>query len=933
MPFGKDLSHLIEEQISKAVEYKNTSADSTGIASRSGVDEGRIAQIEANLQRLAEKFSDFLGSQKKSKRNVVYYGLNVIALHDLRLAVTGGRAIFIDRDEPLDLPYTYLQLSSAGSTRQIRYVYLDSTGVVLESTTDPTNIGTGYLPLAMVDVWSGVSEITQDKITDLRPREGADENSDTTTNYQLTGNATLYSPDTGNDSFVVAAINPAGLKINITSGRALVDGELLNAEGGLLDLINHRNVDKEFVAFSDGVTKTFNLYHQSISDVVVYVEDVATEVTVDAANGSITFTEAPAQDAKIEVSYTFSGNYMLLFLVEKVKTNDGKSFGVIGWKVGSSRSPSQPPDLASAQHAIAKVDMSSSITAITDAIVDNSYEVKNLTQYDLQYGGKLGGASIQIDAISSNHIQIDAIVGEHIAIETITGNKIAENSVNGTRIEPGSITGDRVMVGTLTGDTVAANTITGNKIAASTITGDNVAANTITGGKIVAGTITGDKVAANAITGDKIAANTITGGKIVAGTITGDSIAANAITGDKIAANAITSGKIVAGAITGDTVAANAITGDNIAANTITGDHIITGSIDSANIKAGAITSDRIATGAITADHIASKAITADMINAGVITADKFESSTWGDMSQAMRFVKTILGGDQAWRRVLSQTDLNVGEKYQVTVTSDSYPAIRLDTVRHWDDTSTWDTGNWDIPVYPSGHWVSASMDYGTSANLQAEFWGIPVNHDPTAVTITVKAKYCKDNLYKRPANVTDEWQDYADDVNQSYCETLSLKTAGGYYYWVGSLREFRYFKFKVIFQTSNTNKYTLLASPEVRAANCQIGSEDISDGAVITGKLANGAITAAKMATGALGNNISILTGSVGHGGTIPLPTGYSQAQCRWIVSFREMYFSGTVDGNDSEYCFTDANRVVYVYGSEQRAGFVANYIIVGIK
>ncbi len=146
MSLGKELSHLIAEQINRSVDHKTTSIGSIGNASRSGGDEGRIAQLEANVQKLGEKFTSYLSLQKNSKRNLVDYGLTVIALHELRLAVTAGRAIFVDRDQPVDVPYTYLQLASSGAERQIRYVYLDSTGFVLESTTDPTNIGTGYIP-------------------------------------------------------------------------------------------------------------------------------------------------------------------------------------------------------------------------------------------------------------------------------------------------------------------------------------------------------------------------------------------------------------------------------------------------------------------------------------------------------------------------------------------------------------------------------------------------------------------------------------------------------------------------------------------------------------------------------------------------------------------------------------------------------------------
>jgi predicted nucleic acid-binding Zn-ribbon protein len=433
MPFGKELSHLIEEQINRSVEHNATSTSSAGNASRSGGDEGRIAQLEANLQKLGEKFSGYLSSQKNRKRNVVDYGLSVIALHELRLAVTAGRAIFIDQDEPVDMPYTYLQLTSAGTERQIRYIYLDTTGVVLESTTDPTNIGTGYIPLAMVDMWTGITEITQDKIKDIRPMIGAEEsNSKAQDNHELNGNVTLYSPDTGNDSFIVSATNPAGLTVNVTSGRALVDGEMLNAEGGRLDLTSHRNIVKEFIAFSDGTTKTFPLYHKAVSNVVIYSNDVETPVTVDAANGSITFAAAPMQDAKITASYTFSGNYMLIVLVERAQTNDGKAFGVINWKAGTNRAPSEPPDLTTYQHAIAKVDMSSSITAITNGIIDNSYEVKNLTQYDLQYGGKLDGSSLKAGAINFSNlnpsIQSSIATIDQIKTEMNTTTTAIENA-------------------------------------------------------------------------------------------------------------------------------------------------------------------------------------------------------------------------------------------------------------------------------------------------------------------------------------------------------------------------------------------------------------------------------------------------------------------------------------------------------------------------
>jgi hypothetical protein len=744
MPFGKELSHLIEEQINRTIAGTSSGGTASGAAGGSGVDAARLALIEANLQRLAQKLTDYIGAQKKSKRNIVDYGLEVIALHGMRLAITSGRATFVDLDEPLDLPYTYLQLSAAGPAREIRYIYLNSAGIIMENSSDPSNMA-GYIPLALVDVWTGVTEITQDRITDLRPRAGADDNgSASSAQAQLTGNVTLVYPDTGNDSFVVSATNPAGLAVNVTHGRALVDGEVLDAEGGTINLADHRTVVQEYVGSGDGTTTSYNLYHHNVTDVTAFVDDLPTPVTVDAENGAITFAAAPAAGAVVKVTYTFGGDYMLVFLVEKAQTNDGKPFAVIGWKVGSNRNSYESPEMSRYQHAIAKVDMSGSITAITDAIIDNTFEVKNLTQNDLQNGGNLSGASLQ----------------------------------NG------------------------------------------------------------------------------------------------AVTADKIAA----------------------------------------GSIDAAKIVAGAIQADHIAAGAIGAGKIAANAITADMIQTRTISADKFESTTWGDLSQAMRYVKSILGGEQSWSFLLTKADLNDPgcEISNVAVLTESFPALRLAPQSTWDgEGATWDASGaqWDIPVFEQGSWESKPIDYGMVSDLQAEFWARPFLSDQACVT-TVKARYSEDGT---------SWTEY---------ETMARGLAGGYWFWTGTLQQFRYFRVKVEFATTDTNKYTILAYPEVRAANCKISTEDIQDATITTPKLASGAVNAEKMAASALANNISVLTGYIYHGETVPLPTGYTQNQCKWLVSV----YSHTVDDDDTLYCYTDGNRVLTCW-TAQRYGGYANYIIIGIK
>lgn len=86
---------------------------------------------------------------------------------------------------------------------------------------------------------------------------------------------------------------------------------------------------------------------------------------------------------------------------------------------------------------------------------------------------------------------------------------------------------------------------------------------------------------------------------------------------------------------------------------------------------------------------------------------------------------------------------------------------------------------------------------------------------------------------------------------------------------------------------------------------------------------------------------NVSILTGTIAHGGTIPLPSGYTEAQCKWSVSTNSQVTALSTDGaNDRTYirCFT-TGRVVSCYMSTKntpegvKESGVANYIIIGVK
>lgn len=90
-----------------------------------------------------------------------------------------------------------------------------------------------------------------------------------------------------------------------------------------------------------------------------------------------------------------------------------------------------------------------------------------------------------------------------------------------------------------------------------------------------------------------------------------------------------------------------------------------------------------------------------------------------------------------------------------------------------------------------------------------------------------------------------------------------------------------------------------------------------------------------------AVTGNVAVLTGTITHGGTIPLPSGYTEAQCKWMVSTNSQVTALSTDGSDDRTyirCFT-TGRVVSCYMSNKNApevvkeSGVANYIIIGVK
>ena len=100
-------------------------------------------------------------------------------------------------------------------------------------------------------------------------------------------------------------------------------------------------------------------------------------------------------------------------------------------------------------------------------------------------------------------------------------------------------------------------------------------------------------------------------------------------------------------------------------------------------------------------------------------------------------------------------------------------------------------------------------------------------------------------------------------------------------------------------------------------------------------------------LSTAITNSGVSILTGTIAHGGTIPLPSGYSEGQCKWMVSVNNDNPSNTSwDWQENialdhihNYCSANGTRVVTCYrvvfnedGPQTHNG-TANYIIIGYK
>lgn len=94
---------------------------------------------------------------------------------------------------------------------------------------------------------------------------------------------------------------------------------------------------------------------------------------------------------------------------------------------------------------------------------------------------------------------------------------------------------------------------------------------------------------------------------------------------------------------------------------------------------------------------------------------------------------------------------------------------------------------------------------------------------------------------------------------------------------------------------------------------------------------------------------SISVIKGTINNGATLPLPSGYSESQCHWIVSINDDVSLERIDNTNTGYtkteCYVDNHRrvVVRVFSKTglntdpvTRRKFDnsrANYLVIGVK
>lgn len=300
---------------------------------------------------------------------------------------------------------------------------------------------------------------------------------------------------------------------------------------------------------------------------------------------------------------------------------------------------------------------------------------------------------------------------------------------------------------------------------------------------IFAGTIN-----ANVITVNNLYANNITRGTVQLAVIP-------QMPSSKIADEAITEVKLAEEAVTDSKIARKNIGSQHIAAAQILASHIMAGTIIGEKIAAGAIVSSKIAAGTILTSHI----------KAGQITADRFNSTLYGDLSQAMRYVNRVLGAGFEYVDEQGSLDYNAGSfigsiEYRTPMGTFN-PTLLLKMTRRWDDSGTWwdnaTSLKWDIPILLSGVWQSQTQDIGSSETGELSVV-LKKAADSSAATLTVQALYSQDNI---------SWGSNENCNDNVWCTMTERNILGDASDFGSIVLTFRYFRVKITVTTTDNTK------------------------------------------------------------------------------------------------------------------------------
>ncbi|HHQ4463552.1 TPA: phage tail protein [Aeromonas veronii] len=108
------------------------------------------------------------------------------------------------------------------------------------------------------------------------------------------------------------------------------------------------------------------------------------------------------------------------------------------------------------------------------------------------------------------------------------------------------------------------------------------------------------------------------------------------------------------------------------------------------------------------------------------------------------------------------------------------------------------------------------------------------------------------------------------------------------------------------------------------------------SQGSISAG---NGVFDRGNLVFSPLNKPIGLSAGWVLHGNVIPLPAGFTQAQCAWLVSPRDIYMTEVSAPYSYRLtCYVNENRQMIAYGSTDDGGGngnpgAGNFIVIGIK